>query len=49
MIDVIIPTMWCVKDFPSYIVIDWDATAYNIEQDYGSSDIMNRTEFLARW
>jgi hypothetical protein len=33
-------------DIPSYIVIDWDATADNIKQDYISYDI-NGTEFLA--
>lgn len=36
-----------LENFPSYIAIDWDATAYNIERDYSSYDI-NGTEFLAR-
>lgn len=36
-----------LENFPSYIAIDWDATANNIERDYSSYDI-NGTEFLAR-
>jgi len=26
------------KDLPSYIVIDWDKTAYNVRQDYTSGE-----------
>lgn len=36
-----------VPDIPSYVVIDWEETANNLEQDYDSIDI-NGTEYLYR-
>lgn len=33
------------KDLPSYIVIDWDATADNVKQDYSSVDFQGNTYY----
>jgi hypothetical protein len=34
------------KDLPSYIVIDWDATAENIKVDYSETEIGGYTYFF---
>ena len=36
-----------VAGFPSYVVVDWEETANNLEQDYSSIDI-NGAEYLYR-
>ena len=36
------------KDFPSWIVIDWEATTDNIKQDYSYADFNGETYWIRR-